>query len=34
VIDTWLAEAPEVKIIFVDGANKVALQQEGDETTR
>ena len=26
VIDAWLAEEPDVKIIFVDGANKVALQ--------
>ena len=26
IIDAWLAEEPDVKIIFVDGANKVALQ--------
>ena len=26
VVDGWLAEQPDVKIVFVDGANKVALQ--------
>jgi lactate racemase len=26
VVDDWLAEQPDVKIIFVDGANKVALR--------
>ncbi len=26
VVDDWLAEQPEAKIIFVDGANKVALR--------
>jgi len=26
VVDGWLAEQPDVKIIFVDGGNKVALQ--------
>ena len=26
VVDGWLAEQPEAKIIFVDGANKVALR--------
>ncbi len=25
VVDAWLAEQPEVGIIFIDGANKVAL---------
>lgn len=26
VVDSWLAEQPDVKIIFIDGANKVALR--------
>jgi nickel-dependent lactate racemase len=26
VVDDWLAEQPDVKIIFIDGANKVALR--------
>jgi len=26
VVDGWLAEQPDVKIIFIDGANKVALR--------
>lgn len=26
IVDGWLAEDPEVQIIFIDGANKVALQ--------
>jgi nickel-dependent lactate racemase len=26
VVDTWLAEQPETRILFIDGANKVALR--------
>jgi len=26
VVDAWLAEQPEAKILFIDGANKVALR--------
>jgi hypothetical protein len=26
VVDAWLAEQPEVRIIFIDGTNKVALR--------
>jgi hypothetical protein len=33
VVDTWLTERPDARILIVDGANKIALRTKSEAVT-